>query len=570
MAEMIGWYESGESSLTIGRRLGMHQSTVRRVLIEAGVVMRSRRDQIALQDGRRGVRTPTRTELAAGYVEQRLTSAELAVRFGISESRVHSLLRRHRIERRPGGIRPERAEAERARRRPPELIDRIIARYRSGASRAEVAADLGLHKATVDDVLRRAGVALRSGRKLPPVADWVDRYVIGGESGAEIAATFGVTANAVLRALEVAGIERRPARPRMAVLSDAAVVEFYVDEGLSLQATAQQLDVSVRRVREVVGRLGVLRSGFDPSGINRTKFARRHAEGATIAELAEEFNLTRHQVGTAVRSFDLPRRLPVTHRALPISDRQLGALIAAGHSDAEIASRHGVAVWAVTRRRRQAGLRRPTSNKVKPPIGRAQLERQLAGGRTRSEIATAYNVGLATVTRWCAHYGIDVAGSRPTSSRDGPVIDAKLLRHLYVDEEWTARQIGAEFGVDPSLVNFALHSHRIAVRHGGQGSPANAVVLLDALYADPEIVSVLERGGVPVRRRAGDLARRFPRPAPLDAGLVDDLYRRIGLSTTQIALLTGHSASNVLDVLRRHGIRARRASRSPWFVRTFL
>jgi hypothetical protein len=246
----------------------------------------------------------------------------------------------------------------------------------------------------------------------------------------------------------------------------------------------------------------------------------------------------------------------------------LRSLIAAGHSDTDIATRYGVALWAVARRRRQSGLLRPPPNKVRPPLSRDRLARQLAAGRTRADIATAHHVGLATVTRWCAHYGIDIVKHRPAGG--GVELDPMQLRHLYVDEQWSARQIGDHLGVDGNLVTFALHSHRIPVRHGPNGDQADAVVLLDALYADPAVVAVLDHYRVPLRWRAGRLARRFPHPAPLGAALVNDLYRNVGLSTTHISLLTGHTTSNVCEALRHHGIATRPSSRSPWYERTFL
>jgi len=212
---------------------------------------------------------------------------------------------------------------------------------------------------------------------------------------------------------------------------------------------------------------------------------------------------------------------------------------------------------------------RPPPNKVRPPLTRAQLKRQLAA-RTRADIATAHNVGLATVTRWCAHYGLDVVGPRPPSGGGHAVeLDPTELRRLYVDEQWSARQIGDHLGVDGAIVTFALHSHRIPVGRGN-GAQADAVVLLDTLYADPAVIAVLERHRIPLRRRAGRLSRRFPRPAPLEFGLVDDLYRNLGLTTTHLSLLTGHSATNVCEVLRRHGIATRPSNRSPWYERTFL
>ena len=53
-------------------------------------------------------RVPSRDELVAGYIEEGLTSAELAVRFGIGEARIQPMLVRHGVERRRGGIRAAR------------------------------------------------------------------------------------------------------------------------------------------------------------------------------------------------------------------------------------------------------------------------------------------------------------------------------------------------------------------------------------------------------------------------------------------------------------------------------
>ena len=263
------------------------------------------------------------------------------------------------------------------------------------------------------------------------MSEWAHRYINGGETGAEIAATYSVSPTTVLQALAEAGIERRPAMVRTAVVSDDDVIECYVGERLSLRDTARRLGVSIPRVRAIVARHGVLRAGFDPSIVDRGRFAQLYARGATVAELADAFDITPHHASVAIRSFELPARQPHAHKQLLISDRQLAALVDAGHSDVDIAARHHVAVWAVVQRRRRSGLRRPI-NPSPPPLSRARLERQLAAGKSRADIATTYHVGLATVTRWCAHYGIDVVGpARPSGGR-GVELDPQLLRRLYI------------------------------------------------------------------------------------------------------------------------------------------
>jgi hypothetical protein len=567
--EMRSWYLAGESNAAIGRRLGLHPSKVRRVLLGAGVGQRSRSEQEALKDERAGVRIPTCEELAADYERQRLTAAEIADRYGLTQSRVQQLLRRCGIARRPARPRPEWLEAERAQRRPPELVDEIVRLYRSGLSRKATAGHLDVSAEAVDDVLRRAGVDFRGRRKLPPVDDWAHRYVDGGETAAEIAVTYSVSPSAVYRTLAAAGIERRAAGARSIAVDEAEVSACYVDERQSMKATARRFGVSSRKVRPILVRHGVLRTGFDPKAVDRTRFARRYAGGATIAELAAAFDLTPFHAEVAIRAYGLPRERPGTRRAQVITDSGLRALVGRGYSDIDIAGRYGVAVWAVVRRRRAIGLHRPP-NQLRIPIGRPHLERLVAAGASRADIATMYRVGLATVTRWCVHYGIEVAGPARPSGHRGVQIDSRALRDLYVRQQWTTRQIANHLGVDSSLITFALHSHRIPVRRGPAGRRADAVVLLDALYAEVDVVAALQRHHVPLRPRAGRLSQRFPHPPPLDAALADELYRTVGLSATHIALLTGHSQTNVLDTLRRHGTPARSSGRSPWYERNIL
>lgn len=562
---MRQWYADGESTASIGRRVGLHQSKVRRILIAAGVTMRSREEQVALKDARDGVRVPSGAELTDLYCDQRLTIEEIAQKFGLTAARVLLLLRRSGIERRPARPRPERLDAERAARRPRALVEQILELHKSGMSRHAVARRLNVHTQVVADVVRDAGLELHDRRKLPPIEVWVSRYVDGGETAAEIAATYSVAANTVIRSLKRAGIERRPAKVRQLPLSESPVLACYLDEGLSLRDTAERLGVSVPRVRALLAEHGVIRGGFDSSAVDRKGFEKRYTSGASLDDLAAEFGLSERHVRVAIREFDLPTR--PTHRTLDISDDRIQALVRQGRSDADIAAAHGVAVRQVVQRRRQAGIRRPI-HPLRIPVSQARLQRLLDSGVTRAEIATRYQVPLATVTRWCTHYGLDVAkrrGAAPAAVE----LDPKELRRLYVKEQWSAAQIGAELGVDPTLVVFALHTYRIPVRLAGRRTP-DAVVVLDALYADADVVATLRRHGVPLRRRAGSLSQRFRHPLPLTEQLVVDLYRGLGLSAAHISLLTGHGRSAVLDTLRRSGTPARSSSRSPWFQRTIL
>jgi len=112
---------------------------------------------------------------------------------------------------------------------------------------------------------------------------------------------------------------------------------------------------------------------------------------------------------------------------------------------------------------------------------------------------------------------------------------------------------------------------RVPVRGAGGGSCSSerpARVLLDDLYADPDILAVLAEHGV---RRPGAAgwqrtgARQSYAPLPLTAGLLTALYLDVALATSDIALLCGVGNNMVSSGLHEHNIELRPAKiASPW------
>ena len=444
--------------------------------------------------------------------------------------------------------------------------------YGSGLSRKATAARVGVHRVVVDDVLRRAGVEFRDRRKLPPLNEWADRYVDGGETTAEIAATYAASPEAVLRALKLAGIERRRAtaadaaaerRRRRRVLRRRTTVARRHREPARSVAPA-----GARRGRPVGGAADAVRPvNSRPETVRPALRRRRHDRRAWRGVRASPNTRSVWRSAT----FELPRRLPVTHVRCTISDRQLAALVAAGHSDTDIAARYDVAVWAVVRRRRQEPSAAPPPNKVRPPLSRARLERQLAAGDSRADIATAHHVGLATVTRWCAHYGLDVVGRRRRRRSTASSSTRRSCAACTSTSSGRRGRSATTSASTPAIVTFALHSHRIPVRRGGNGAQARRrraarrALRRPRRRRRPRAPSASRSAGGPGGWRAASRVRRRSTLASSTS-----CTGTLGLSTTHISLLTGHSASNVCEVLRHHGIPTRPSSRSPWYERTFL
>jgi len=120
-------------------------------------------------------------------------------------------------------------------------------------------------------------------------------------------------------------------------------------------------------------------------------------------------------------------------------------------------------------------------------------------------------------------------------------------------------------------VRAALVAARVPVRGAGGGprsSERPARVLLDDLYADPDVVAVLAEHGVHRPGAAGwqrTGARQSYAPLPLTAGLLTALYLDVGLATSDIALLCGVGNNMVSSGLHEHNVELRPAKiASPW------
>jgi transposase-like protein len=559
------WYlDDGLSVGEIARRVGLTPSTTRRRLIAAGVTLRTRREQVELQDRVAGRREPSGDELLVGYETERLTMEELAARYQITASRIRVLLIRYGITIRPSGKRGELIAAERELRRSARPVSRFVELHRAGWSATAIAEVTGSTRKQVSADLRHAGISKPT---LPPIQQWVQRYTTGGETAAEIAATYGVTSSAVYRAMRHAGVDRRPAVVRHRHVDDTEIVTMYIDRQMTVAGVAAELGISLYLTRRALRRCDV--DTRRRSSIDDERLAALYRDGLSFAAIATELGVSRTQVRTATRRLGLLPRPSGRHGELTVSTTALRKLIDAGVSDDEIAHRFHVAVWAVRRRRRREQLHRPVPRPA-PPLSRRELHRLLESGVSLSEIASRHRVGLATVRRWRIVYDIDrpiTGSSRGRRSDKGVDLDPVVLEQWYVDEHRTIAEIASYVDVDSAIVAFALHSHRIPVRRS-RSSNGPGVIVLDALYDDVEIRTTLADHKVALRREGGWLRDRFGDPAPIDDALIVKLYQDIGLSTSHISLLTGHAAPVVQNHLRQSGVTLRRGSRSPWFSRT--
>lgn len=238
--------------------------------------------------------------------------------------------------------------------------------------------------------------------------------------------------------------------------------------------------------------------------------------------------------------------------------------------DKAIGARYRVPPWWVRKRRQELNVRRPPASPPRNPPAMPTAEElrewYVGQGRTLVDIAKAHHTSVRVVREWMRAAGVQVKAR--TSRNHRRDLDPGLLRRWYVEREWSATAIAAELDTTVHLVLRAMHDYGIPVR-STRGDHAEPYQLLQALYDDDQVIDLLARHQIPVRARPGPIAGRFPTPAPLSTGLLQDAYLGLGLSARHIELLTGQPADQVLDALHAAGIPVRTHNgRSPWLRAT--
>jgi len=350
---------------------------------------------------------------------------------------------------------------------------------------------------------------------------------------------------------------------------------------------------------------------------------RMFGEGRTELEIAAAMKISRARLAAALTELGVDRGRRV-RRVCPVGDADLRVLREQGATVAGLARRFSVAKVTVQRWLAGAGLLLPDPAVDVDALSRLYVEQ----GRTLREVAAMLGLPRARVEVALAVAGKPARRrtERQPSGRRPDVTD-EMLRELYsrpevtvrvlverfgVSEDylrrrlhalgltrrpgtfaprlpsptrkgladraptlyqqgWTLKQIAEQLGTSVSTVRAALVAARVPVRAGGGGprsSERPARVLLDDLYADPDLLAVLAEHGV---RRPGAAgwqrtgAGQTYAPLPLTAGLLTALYLDVGLATSDGALLCGVGNTMVGSGLHQHNVELRRAKiASPW------
>ena len=109
---------------------------------------------------------------------------------------------------RPPQKRPTRA-SKRAKRLNGTELNRLVERYASGATVYELATEFGIHRTTISQQLKTAGVKMRLQPLTPQQVEEAAALYATGQSLADVGSQLGVNASTVLIALRTEGAEIR-------------------------------------------------------------------------------------------------------------------------------------------------------------------------------------------------------------------------------------------------------------------------------------------------------------------------------------------------------------------------
>lgn len=323
-----------------------------------------------------------------------------------------------------------------------------------------------------------------------------------------------------------------PHQPLVPALDATFVLRRYQQDRASIVHIAAELHCSTDRVRAVLTDHGVpirmpgRRDDLRPTPITAAQLQALYVEeDLTISAVAARLGCSNNRVAAAIERYDIPRHTdPHRHHRVPAVDIDADTLtslyVDQQLDDIAIAARYQVPPVRIRRRRRELGVRRPSSppphpQRPSPPPTEELEQLYLVEKLTLVKIARRYRTSAPVVRGWLTDRGIPV---QPRTSRaDRQQLDPHLLRERYEDQQWSAAQIAAEQDTTVQRVLRALHENGIAVRRGGfpSSQQTEAYLLLDDLYADPDVVALLQRHHIPMRPQHGPIVARFPQPAPL-------------------------------------------------------
>lgn len=369
--------------------------------------------------------------------------------------------------------------------------------------------------------------------------------------------------------------EARPPLPHGVSRQDATELARRYRAGETIVALAASIGIGERRVSAALRSVGVV-----PTSGRLTLLARRVLvdgyvrRGLSADALAGELGCSSQKVRDDLRRHGLTLR--PTAQSAPgldaIGEDGLRSLyVEEGLTLVEIAERVGCSPGAVGKRLHRAGVKmRPRGGPARPPDESDVVERlrelYVEQGLSVLEVARRFGRSRDWVITRLDRFGLPRRGWQ---KKPRLALPASKLRQMWVDERRSLPEVAERFCVPADWVRAELARYGISrPRRSPSGLAPLTTKVLEDLYvrrrltsteiarrvggSPARVISALERAGIP--RRPPGRQQDLPE---LTREVLVELYVDQGLSSRTIAARVGGSDQRVLNALRRHGIPVR-------------
>ena len=175
----------------------------------------------------------------------------------------------------------------------PAQQSHVVELHLSGATRAELAEQFGVHERTIGRLLRRAGETKRYGSFAGITPDEVRQRILSGETAGQIAESVGAHDIAFRRWAQANGIEMAELRRQRRAAVRSAVLDDLRGSDVPYSVVSQKRGVSVRLISQWACQAGLRRKRSQ--GISDARkavcAAKQNDSSLTARAIADEYDV---------------------------------------------------------------------------------------------------------------------------------------------------------------------------------------------------------------------------------------------------------------------------------------
>jgi predicted DNA-binding protein YlxM (UPF0122 family) len=235
-------------------------------------------------------------EINRKYLDDRRNMEELAEEYGVSASKIKNLLKENGIRLR------NRSEIQLDGKTLP--VKRIAMEYNYGQSALSLGKKYGVSNVTIQDILKKEGVNIRSisearlKGKVLPIDEIKKRYLEDRLDSKQLGSEYGVSDVHIRNFLRNNGVKLRSiseARLKGKVLPIDEIKKRYLEDKMNLEELAEEYGVSASKIKNLLKEKGVKLRNYSEAILKGKilpveEIKKKYLNGSSINELSREYD----------------------------------------------------------------------------------------------------------------------------------------------------------------------------------------------------------------------------------------------------------------------------------------